>query len=98
MWTMLLAQAVAGPTLPAPPRPRSDAPCPLATGDEVVVCGRADDHYRLRPLPARADEPAITKAEIGLSHGTRLGVEAEQGQDAQGGPINRAMVRLKIRF
>ncbi len=98
MLTLFLAQAVAGPNLPAPPRPRSDAPCPVASGDEVVVCGRADDRYRLRPLPAGADKPAIPKAEIGLGHGTRLGVEAEQGQDAQGGPINRAMVRLKIRF
>ena len=98
MWTMLLAQAVAGPNLPPPPRPRSDAPCPISTNDEVVVCGRTDDHYRLRPLPARAEEAAIPKAEIGLGHGTRLGLEVEQGQDAQGGPINRAMVRLKIKF
>lgn len=98
MLFFLLVQAVAGPVLPAPRRPRSDKPCPVvANSADVVVCGRTDEPYRLRKLPTgveRAD--GLPKAEVGVFGNAKLAAEAERGADAQGGPINRAMVRLKI--
>lgn len=95
-------QTAAGP----PPR-QDDLRVPLqkrctpgGSGDEIVVCGRADpDQYRLKPLPDRYEPPnGPPRAELNLSDREKLGVEVEQGSDAQGGTINRAMVRYKLRF
>ena len=73
---------------------------PGATGDDIVVCGRTDpDQYRLKPLPDRYEPPdGPPRAELKLSDREKLGVEAEQGSDAQGGAISRAMVRYKLKF
>lgn len=73
---------------------------PGGTGEDIVVCDRTDpDQYRLKPLPDRY-EPTTgpPRAEFKLSNREKLGVEVEQGSDAQGGAINRAMVRYKLKF
>ncbi len=73
---------------------------PGGAGDDIVVCGRTDpDQYRLNPLPERYEPPnGPPRAELNLSDREKLGVEVEQGSDAQGGAINRAMVRYKLKF
>ena len=93
----LIAQAVAGPMLPAPPRPRSDAPCPVTATTDVVVCGRADDRYRLPRLPAEEEQAAIPKAEVRIGD-AKLAAEAEQATLAGGQQSQRLMMRLKIPF
>ncbi len=72
--------------------------CTSAQGDEVVICGRADEQspYRLKPLPPRFERPLLPKAEMGVLGG-RGSVEAEQA-DVGGVPSRRAMVRLKWKF
>lgn len=89
----------------APPRDDLRVPIgkrctPGGTGDDIVVCGRTDpDQYRLKPLPERYRAAKRTpRAEMSLSDRETLGVEVEQGSDAQGGVINRAMVRYKLKF
>lgn len=92
----LVAQAAAGPHLPAPPRPPSDKPCPVgALSGDVVVCARSQNAYRLKPLPPRANEPALPPAAIRIGD-TTLSAEAEQSGLPGGIPVNRAMLRLKI--
>lgn len=92
----MMIQAVAGPFLPAAPRPRSDAPCPVVTGtSDVVVCGRADDRYRLRTLPLDPERQALPRAEVRLGNAA-LAAEAEQATLAGGQQSQRLMFRLKI--
>lgn len=97
MWLMLALQ-VAGPPAPVPPKRPSDRPCPVAQpGEEIVVCARPNDEFRLKPLAERysADrEPP--KAQVNIAGVGAVAAEVEQGRDAQGGPVNRAMVRLRI--
>ncbi|WBH16390.1 hypothetical protein [Sphingomonas radiodurans] len=97
MWLMFALQ-VAGPPAPVPPNRSSDRPCPVAQpGEEIVVCARRDDEYRLKPLTGRYDfdrEPP--KAEMAIAGVGKVAAEVEQGRDAQGAPINRAMIRLRI--
>ena len=89
-----LVQAVAGPSLPVARRP-SAAPCPVGATADVVVCARPQDSYRLKPLPPRADEPAIPKAAVGFAGGT-LAAEAEQATLAAGQQSRRLMLRWKV--
>jgi hypothetical protein len=96
---LLVLQAVSGPPAPVPARSRvaDEQPCPRGPGGEVVVCARSPDQYRLKPLADRYVEPtALPRAEIGVLGDSKMSLEAERGADAQGGTINRAMVRLKI--
>lgn len=96
MLLLFFAQAVAGPFLPAAPRPRSDAPCPVVTDTtDVVVCGRADDRYRLRAIPQDPERQGLPKAEVHLGN-TALAAEAEQATLAGGQQSQRLMFRLKI--
>lgn len=95
----LQASAVSGPPLDVPRKLRATNACKpdAADPDAIVVCARRDEPYRLKPLPQRADDPAIPKAETTLLGKTRLAVEGEQA--GVGGFVsNRAMVRLKIPF
>lgn len=62
-------------------------------GDEVVVCGRSDEEFRLKPLPDRY-EPNAARAELDLG-GAELAPEVEQG-NIGGIPTNRVMLRFKI--
>ena len=89
---------VAGPVLPAAPRPRSAAPCPVATDTaDVIVCAPNQESYRLHPLAPRYQrEQGLPKAEVGVFGNAKLAAEAEQAGDGRGGVVNRAMVRLKI--
>lgn len=90
-----LLQAVAGPPLPLTRRPVA-TPCPpAASTDDVVVCARSQDAYRLVPLPPRPDAPAVPKAEIAFGGG-RLAAEAEQATMAGDQQSRRLMVRWKI--
>lgn len=106
--SMVLVQlvTVAGP----PDVPPIVIPKPIqATGDcaaghqpkdgEIVVCARPQEAFRLKRLPDHYT-PArpLPKAEVKVFGNAKLSAEAEQGADAQGGPINRAMIRLKIPF
>ena len=100
VWIAFALQAVAGPPgLPPSPKLRAAPRCtpdPDAAPDDVVVCGRRDEPYRLKPLPELYVTPdRLPKAEADVGVG-KLAVETEQGSDAQGGAIPRAMVRLKI--
>ena len=95
---LLLAQAVAGPFLPAAPRPASDKPCPIATDtSDVIVCGRTDDRFRLPRLALEAERPALPKAEVRLGSAA-LAAEAEQATLANGAQSQRLMMRLKMPF
>ena len=99
MLVLLVLQAVSGPPAPAPEkRPSSDyRPCPRGDDDEVVVCARSPDEFRLEPLPDRFVQPSVLpRAEMRVFGDSKISLDAEQGADAQGGAINRAMVRLKI--
>ena len=92
----LFAQAVAGPMLPAPPRPRSDAPCPVdADSSDVIVCARDPDAYRLHPVPARFQRDGLPKAELRLGN-MALAAETEAAGLPGGVPSNRIMLRLRI--
>ena len=104
---MLQVVTVAGPPVPPPrvvPKP-IEVTGPCAAGhqprqdDEIVVCARPQEAFRLKPLPDRyTPQSGIPKAEVKVFGNAKLSAEAERGADAQGGPINRAMVRLKIPF
>ena len=97
LWAML--QVVAGPVLPVARPRRSDAPCPVAqaAGDEVIVCGRNDDRYRLKPLPPRPEAPLIPEAAMVLPGGGKATAEVEQGS-VGGVASNRVMLRLSKPF
>lgn len=97
LWLTLALQA-AGPPVPLPPRRSSDRPCPVARpGEDIVVCARPNDQFRLKPLPDHfVVEREPPKAAVAIAGVGALAAEVEQGADAQGGPINRAMVRLRI--
>jgi hypothetical protein len=95
---MFALQAVAGPSAPLPPRRAPERPCPVAQpGEEIVVCARSNDTFRLKPLPDRfVAERTPPKAQKTIAGVGTVSAELEQGADAQGGPVNRAMVRLRI--
>lgn len=96
-WMMLAMQAVAGP--PAPTKPvKVERPCPVAQpGEEIIVCARPNDDFRLKSLADRyTPERAPPKAETAINGVGTVAVEAEQAADAQGAPVNRAMIRLRI--
>ncbi|MDF2495687.1 5'-nucleotidase [Sphingomonas sp.] len=96
-WVMFAVQAVAGPPSPVVRAP-VERPCPTAKpGEEIIVCARPDDAFRLKPIPDRyTAERAPPKAETALKGVGTVAVEAEQAADAQGAPINRAMIRLRV--
>ncbi|WP_375426783.1 hypothetical protein [uncultured Sphingomonas sp.] len=84
------------PVAPIPTSPKLSAKRECRadrTGDEVVVCGRSNDEFRLKPLPDRY-EPRPSRAEFDLG-GAKLTPEVEQGS-VGGIPTNRIMLRLKI--
>ena len=77
------------PTLSAKRECRSDD-----VVDEVVVCGRPNDEFRLEPLPDRY-QAGVPRAEFALPGGAKAAAETEQG-GVGGFPSNRVMLRLKI--
>ena len=94
---MLAVQAVAGPPAPVMRAP-TERPCPVAQpGEEIVVCARPNDRFRLKPLSGQyTAERAPPKAEAAIKGVGAVAVEAERAADAQGAPINRAMIRLRV--
>lgn len=100
---MMAVQAVAGPPVPADlrpamPKPALTARCDMSdTGGDVVVCGRARDADRLRPVDDTryAATPIRARTTIG-----KVGVsaEAEQGTLPTGQTSPRAMLKLKLPF
>lgn len=93
---LLLAQAVAGPVLPASPQPRAHIPCPPATDTtDVVVCAANPDRFRLKPLAPRPDPQALRPAELHLGSAV-LAAEAEQATLTAGQQSRRLMMRLKL--
>ena len=99
MWLplLLLSQTTADPP---PPRVVIDLlpkACtkPSEQGEDIVVCGRREEPYRIGPIaPA---PPAIPDAKIGIGEKATLAAEAQQGEIG-GIPTNRAMITLKIKF
>lgn len=96
-WWMIALQ-VAGPPAPSPVKPAPERPCPAAQpGEEIIVCARPNDVHRLKLLPERfTAERAPPKAETTIAGVGTVAAEVEQARDAQGAPINRAMMRLRI--
>ena len=97
LWVVL--QVISGPVLPVTRPRRYEAPSPATptASDELVVCGRNDDRYRLKPLPPRPEEPLIPKAAMALPGGGKAAAEVEQGS-VGGVPSNRLMLRLSKPF
>ena len=81
------------PVEPVKPADRCEA-----VDGEIVVCGsrKANDRYRLKPLPPSPDGPK--KAEISLGEGATLSAEAEAGGVPGAENVPRVMVRFKLKF
>ena len=99
MWLplLLLSQSTANPQ---PPRIVIDLlpkPCakPSEQSNDIVVCGRREEPYRIGPMAPVP--PALPDAKIGISEDATLAAEAQQGEIG-GIPTNRAMITLKIKF
>lgn len=98
---ILLAAAQAVASVPADPpevrlnKPVVAGPCDGQTSDgEIVVCGRRDQPYRLRPTMGPEFKERPPKAEFKLSENSELSFHGESG--LFGAP--RAMVTFKLRF
>ena len=89
----VLAQ-VAGPALPVHARPAA-IPCPTEPTDDVVVCARSQESFRLRSVPPAETRPAVPKAEIGFAGG-KLAAEAEQVELLAGQQSKRLMIRWTV--
>lgn len=99
MLLLVLLALQAGPPIGPEPSRRSilsvKRECPTAeAGDEIVVCARPDDEFRLKPLPERY-QAGVPRAEFGLPGDAKAVAETEQGA-AGGFPSNRVMLRLKV--
>lgn len=94
----MLALQVAGPPASVPVRREAERPCPTPEpGAEIVVCARPNERFRLKPLPERfVAERAPPNAEAAIAGVGTVAAEVEQARDAQGAPINRAMIRLRV--
>ncbi len=100
MWTLVMialqSGAVAGPVLPAPRRPQTARRCPPSdAGDDVVVCGRSSDAYRIGAIPDYSSPTRLPDARTKIPGLGTLSAETEQA-GVGGFPSNRAMIRLKI--
>lgn len=99
---MLLALLMAtetgsiGPGLPIVPTAVVIGKC-RKSQDEIVVCGHSEqERYRLRTrLPD--EPPLLPKAEVAIGGTGVLSVENEAAS-VGGIPVNRMMVRLKLKF
>ena len=98
MIVLLLAQAIAGPVLPAVATPHVRQRCPTdLSPDEVVVCARDPDAYRLKAVAPTAVGDGLPPAAVRIGKST-LAAEAEQAQLLGGAQSQRLMVRLKVPF
>jgi hypothetical protein len=70
--------------------------CDKGSADEVVVCGRQDERYRLHPVDADKYADAPIRAETGVAGGV-LGVTASRVM-LGGTPSNRVMLNFRIKF
>ncbi|MCU6455626.1 5'-nucleotidase [Sphingomonas sp. A2-49] len=99
----LQAAPVAGPPVPAELRP-ARAPAPAVPcgsrddGGDIVVCARARDADRLRPVAEGTYARRPLRAETGVAGKLRVAAEAEQGVLPNGQSAPRAMMRLKLPF
>ena len=78
-----------------PPALRATKPC-VADDDDIVICGRSEQPYRLKPLAPRYDEATVPKAAVHVLGAT--GAAEAEAASVGGIPSNRAMVRLKLPF
>lgn len=95
MLILVLVQAVAGPVLPAVPRPRLARPCPVATSGDVVVCARDQESFRLHAAPPVAERERVPKAQVRIGDVT-VAAEGEAAGLPLGYFTNRAMMRVRI--
>lgn len=97
---LLMAQSTVAsvPESALAPLPAARRDCLPQDGDELVVCGRAEEQsaHRLKPLPPRFERPLLPKAQAKILGGSGS-IEAEQA-DVGGTPSRRAMIRMKWKF
>lgn len=102
MWLALMVAlqsgAVAGPVLPKPRPPATARRCPdRGEGDDVVVCARPSDAYRIPTIPDYSSPMTLPAARTDIAGVGTVSAETEQG-NVGGFVSNRAMIRLKIPF
>ena len=66
-----------------------------ATNDEIVVCAKGSNPYRIKQPPAPPS--GLPKAQVQIAEGVQASADTEQA-DVSGFPSNRAVVRLKFKF
>lgn len=101
MWISIILMMQAGTAAASPDRivlplvkPCGADPDP----EEVVVCARGNEQFRLRPLPPRPERSVIPKAETRLFGQVVGAVEAEQVGLDNGMQSKRMMLKLKMPF
>lgn len=105
---LLLLLAIAQPTSATstqsvegaePPRlstsPARCSPPAKSQSDEIVVCAKRSEGYRIGPVEPPA--PALPTAKLQISDNIAAKIDLEQ-EVISGFPSNRAMVSIKIRF
>jgi len=94
----LIALAQLAP-IPVERAPRESAGQCESLNGEIVVCGsrKANDRYRLRPLP-EAEQAPPKKAEITLGEGVTVAASMEEGGAAGAENVPRFMVKFKLKF
>jgi hypothetical protein len=76
---------------PAPP------PTCIAKADEILVCGKDANGYRLPQLAPQPDMTGLPKAEWRLPGGAKAGINTQQ-RNIGGYPSNAVMVTIAIPF
>jgi hypothetical protein len=98
---LLAAQSVIGPVSddePALPPPLTQRDCRRGTSDEIVVCARDQESFRLRPLgPPSQQAQRLGPAQVRLAPNTTLSAQAKPGPNAAA-PAPRAMVTVSVDF
>ena len=72
--------------------------CSSSDADEIVVCARDPEKFRLRPAPERfVEEKGLPRTRFQTSETTSVSAELE-AENVGGFPSNRVMVKAKLKF
>jgi hypothetical protein len=72
--------------------------CPVARGNEIVVCAPDPEKERLRPLPdTYVVEEGLPRAQLNLGENATIDLRVSQ-EGLPGAMSNRVMVGAKIKF